>query len=87
MTGQQPSRQAALKKQKKGPELSQIVYNIPGVCTVNVLYKGEEMARRDVPVAQWGIDVALPKSLFIGKELPKIIFNEKTGNIVSIKND
>ena len=87
MSAQQPSRQAPPKKQKKGPELSQIVYNIPGVCNVEVLYKGQRMALRDVPVAQWGIDVALPKSLFIGKELPKIIFSEKTGNIVSINND
>ena len=52
-----------------------------------MLYKGQLMAERDIPVAQWGIDVALPKSLFIGKELPKIIFSEKTGNIVSINND
>ena len=87
MSAQQPNRQAPPKKQKKGPELSQIVYNIPGVCNVEVLYKGQQMALRDVPVAQWGIDVALPKSLFIGTELPKIIFSEKTGNIVSINND
>ena len=87
MSSLQPNRQAPQKKQKKGPELSQIVYNIPGVCNVEVLYKGQLMAERDIPVAQWGIDVALPKSLFIGKELPKIIFSEKTGNIVSINND
>ena len=72
------------KAKKKGGELSQIVYNIPGQCEVNVLYKGRQLANREVPVAQLGIDVALPKSLFTGKELPKIVFSEKTGNIVSI---
>lgn len=71
-------------KQKKGAELSQIVYNIPGYCEVNIFYKGRSMAGRTILVAQLGADVALPKSLFTGKELPKIIFDEKTGNIISI---
>ena len=72
------------KAKKKGVELSQIVYNIPGHCTVEVLYKGQKMASRAVPVAQLGVDVALPKSMFTGKDLPKIVFSEKTGNIESI---
>ena len=71
-------------KKKKAVELSPIVYNLPGHCTVNVLYKGNSLAERTIPVAQIGIDVALPKSMFTGKELPKIVFSEKTGNIVSI---
>ena len=72
------------KAKKKGSELSQIVYNIPGLCYVNIRYKERLLACREVPVAQLGADVALPKNLFTGKELPKIIFSEKTGNIVSI---
>lgn len=72
------------KAKKKNGELSQIVYNVPGCCLVNVLYKGHNLASRAVPVAQLGVDVALPKSWFTGKELPKIIFSEKTGNIVSV---
>ena len=72
------------KAKKKGGELSQIVYNIPGYCSVNVLYKGHHLASRSVPVAQYGADIAIPKSWFTGKELPKIVFSEKTGNIISI---
>ena len=75
---------SANNSKKKGMELSQIVYNIPGYCAVNVLYKGRNMASRAVPVAQLGIDVALPKAMFTGKELPHIVFSEKTGNIISI---
>ena len=89
MVCQQQTRKPAVVEAKKGKkkvedELTQIVYNIPGNCLVNVLYKGRSLADREVPVAQLGIDVALPKSMFTGSELPKIIFSEKTGNIVSI---
>ena len=35
-------------------------------------------------MAQFGIDVALPKELFTGNELPKIKFSEKTGGVISI---
>lgn len=74
------------KGKKKAAEMTQIVYNIPGYCTVNVLYKGQKLADRAVPVAQLGVDVALPKSMFTGKELPKIVFSDKTGNIESIND-
>ena len=72
------------KAKKKGSELSQIVYNIPGNCDVRVNYKGHCLSSRVVPVAQLGVDVAFPQSMFTGKELPKIVFSEKTGNIISI---
>ena len=72
------------KEKKKAAELTQIVYNVPGNCCVNVVYKGRSWTSRAVPVAQLGADVALPKSLFTGKELPHITFSEKTGNMVSI---
>ena len=72
------------KDKKKATELTQIVYNVPGTCAVNVLYKGRSWTSRTLPVAQFGVDVALPKSLFTGKALPKITFSEKTGNIVTI---
>jgi len=72
------------KKKKKGTELSQIVYTIPGTCDVNVVYKGHSMAQREIAVPQLGVDVALPKAWFMGAELPKIVFSEKTGNIISI---
>ena len=72
------------KSSKKGEVLSQISYNLPGSALVKIIYKGRLLAERTIPVAQLGIDVPLPQSLFTGKELPKIQFNEKTGNIISI---
>ena len=81
---QQEAQPLDPKAKKKAQELSQIVYNVPGYCTVNVLYQGKSLADNKIPVAQFGIDVALPKKMFTGKELPKITFSEKTGNIVSI---
>ncbi len=89
MVCKQQTRKPAVVEEKKGKkkgenELTQIEYNIPGSCQVSVLYKNHSLADRTVPIAQLGIDVALPKSMFIGTELPKIIFSDKTGNIVSI---
>ena len=81
---QQEAQPLDPKAKKKAQDLSQIVYNVPGYCTVNVLYQGKSLADNKIPVAQFGIDVALPKKMFTGKELPKITFSEKTGNIVSI---
>ena len=69
--------------QKTEPELSPIVYNLPGSAEVKVLYQNRIMAGKTIPVAQAGIDVPLPKYLFTS-ELPVILFNEKTGNIISI---
>lgn len=71
-------------KQKKTAPVSQLVYNLPGNGEVKVLYKGNELAKRTIPVAQLGVDVPLPKDLFKGAPLPVIVFDEKTGNIVSI---
>lgn len=72
------------KSKKKGAELSPITYNLPGNAFVRVHRNGGLLRERAVPVAQLGVDVALPKSLFTGQELPHIIFSEKTGNIISI---
>ena len=72
-------------RKKKMPEVSQIVYNLPGDGDVEVVYKERTMAKRTVILAQLGIDVPLAKDVFTGsEELPIIVFNEKTGNIVSI---
>ena len=75
---------ASTDKKKKTAEPSQFVYNLPGNGEVKVLYKGQEMAKRTIAVAQAGVDVALPKETFKGNDLPVIVVNEKTGNIVSI---
>ena len=72
------------KAKKKPALLSQIVYNLPGSGDIKVVYKGTELAKRTLPIAQIGIDVPLPRDLFTGKEMPVIRFSEKTGNIVSI---
>lgn len=72
------------KKKKKGAEVSQIVYNLPGSGDVKVVYDGQVLAKKTVPIAQLGIDVPLPKSLFTEEGLPVITVSEKTGNIISI---
>jgi len=72
------------EKKKKNSNVSQIVYNLPGSGDIEVLYDGRSMAKRTIPIAQLGVDVPLDKAVFKGKELPVIVFSEKTGNIVSI---
>lgn len=86
---EEPSPKNKKTKNKKETEtmkteLSPIVYNLPGSAEVKVLYKGHHMAQRILPIAQAGIDVPLPKALFTSEKLPVILFNEKTGNIISI---
>lgn len=82
----QPQQYApsATDKKKKAVEPSQFVYNLPGNGEVKVLYKGKELAKRTIPVAQLGIDVPLPKDIFKGPNMPIIVVSEKTGNIISI---
>ncbi|MBO4665254.1 MAG: DUF4831 family protein [Paludibacteraceae bacterium] len=72
------------KRKKDAVEPSQIVYNTPGYACVRVYYKGEELNKRTMPIAQLGVDVPLAKDLFTGNQLPVIVFSEQTGNIVSI---
>lgn len=71
-------------KNKKKAAVSQIVYNLPGSGEVKVVYNGKTLKKQTIAIAQLGVDVPLAKDLFTGKELPSIVFNEKTGNIVSI---
>ena len=76
------------KKNKELPpvqqELSPIVYNLPGSAAVQVVYSNHILAEKNLKIAQIGIDIPLPKSLFTGDELPVIVFDEKTGNVQSI---
>ena len=71
-------------KKKKSADLSPIVYNLPGSADIKVLFDGRLLGERTLPVAQLGVDVPLSKDLFTGSQLPVIIFNEITGNILSI---
>ena len=80
----QPAPEQTGKKKAAPIELSPIVYNVPGRCDVRVVFQGQTLADRTIPVAQFGVDVALPKNMFTGNELPQIIISEKTGNIESI---
>jgi len=73
------------KKDKNAVEPSPIVYNLPGNAQVAVYFKNEMVRSKIVPIAQFGMDVPLPKDLFTGKELPKIKISERTGNVVSIR--
>ena len=63
---------------------SQLVYNIPGHACVRVIYKGDELKKKTLPIAQFGVDMPLTTELFSGAELPTITISEKTGNITSI---
>jgi hypothetical protein len=51
---------------------------------VNVAYKGNELNKRTLSIAQFGVDVPLSLDLFTGATLPVIHFDERTGNIKSI---
>ena len=73
------------KKDKNAVEPSPIVYNLPGNAQVAVFYGNELVNSKVVPMAQFGMDVPLPKDLFTGKELPKIKVSERTGNVISIR--
>ena len=75
---------AVLGKKQKAPALSQIVFNLPGTCEVKVVYKGNELNKRTLSIAQFGVDVPLSLDLFTGATLPVIHFDERTGNIRSI---
>ncbi len=72
------------KKNKKAPQASQIVYNLPGQAEVDVTYQGETLGHKVLQIAQLGIDVPLSRDLFIGDKLPIIRFDLKTGNVESI---
>jgi len=75
---------APADKKKKSAEPSSLVYNLPGSGEVKVLYKGKELAKRTISIAQLGVDVPLAKDLFKGSSLPVIVISEKTGNVISI---
>ncbi len=83
----QPEEAQKKKSNKKNPDVSepsQLVYNLPGNARVLVQYRSQQLKSKVVPVAQFGMDVPLSKDLFTGATLPSIVFNEKTGNIISI---
>ena len=63
--------------------VSEIRYNIPGETSVRLTdSKGKLLAEKTLPVAQFGVSVALPQDLIRRK--PHILFNTRTGAILSI---
>ena len=67
----------------KAPAVSEVYYNLPGEATVKVVdSKGKLLSTRTLPIAQFGVSVALPQDLIRRK--PHIIFNTRTGAIKSI---
>ena len=63
--------------------VSDIRYNIPGEVSVQVMdSKGKTLIDKAVPVAQFGVSVALPQDLI--RRQPHILFNTRTGAILSI---
>ena len=78
------SRKELLPSEDKHPvAVSQICYNIPGEASVRLTdSKGKLLAEKTLPVAQFGVSVALPQDLIRRK--PHILFNTRTGAILSI---
>ena len=66
------------------PQVSQIIYNLPGSAEINVSYRHALLGGKTLPIAQFGIDVPLSRELFTGKTLPVIRFSTRTGNLESI---
>ena len=82
MTVSKQELQPAGEKQK-APAVSEVYYNLPGEAVVKVVdSKGKLLSRRTLPIAQFGVSVALPQDLIRRK--PHIIFNTRTGAIKSI---
>ena len=75
------------KNAKNAPAASAICYNLPGTGIYTISYDGATLLEGTLPIAQFGIAVPLPKSLFKGNHLPHIYFNTATGNIQSISHD
>lgn len=70
-------------EKEKAPALSDIYYNLPGEVDVKVTdATGKMLAEKTLPVAQFGVSVALTKDLINRK--PRIIFDTQTGAILSI---
>lgn len=69
---------------RKAPLPSQLYYNLPGSCDINITLNDQLLAEKSLPIAQFGVAVPLAMNLFTKGDLPKILFNPHTGNIESI---
>ena len=70
-------------EEKKPTPVSEVYYNLPGEATVRLNdSKGNELVNKTLPIAQFGVSIALPQDLIRRK--PHILFNTRTGAILSI---
>ncbi|MBO7545587.1 MAG: DUF4831 family protein [Paludibacteraceae bacterium] len=77
------SKKELQPSEEKPKAVSDIRYNIPGEVSVQVTdNKGKTLIDKAVPVAQFGVSVALPQDLI--RRRPHILFNTRTGAILSI---
>ena len=77
------SKKELQPSEEKPKAVSDIRYNIPGEVSVQVTdSKGKTLIDKAVPVAQFGVSVALPQDLI--RRRPHILFNTRTGAILSI---
>lgn len=74
---------AEVADDKKPAARSEIYYNLPGEAAVTLVdAQGALLLQQTLPIAQFGVSVALPVELINRK--PQIIFNTRTGEIQSI---
>jgi hypothetical protein len=70
---------------RKAKEPQSIVYNIPGMASVTVLYGANQLYSGKIPVTQFGITQILATSLFEDKKAPvQVYFYPYTGAIKQI---
>ncbi len=72
------------KRQAEAVQGSQIMYNLPGWIDYEIEYGIQSLAKKSLPIAQFGVAVPLAQNLFTGKVLPQIEFDTQTGNIKTI---
>ncbi len=69
--------------EQKKQQPTYIFYNLPGSATIRLLYNAEVLVERKLPIAQFGISV--PLNMNSGLRDAQILFNTKTGAILSIQ--
>lgn len=77
------STEYAESKSKMLP--SQIYYNLPGSAQIQLSLGQELLLSTQLPIAQFGLALPLPKNLLMQRDIPQIYFNTQTGNILTIQ--
>ena len=86
LVGQYQSCQPAEYVDSKTKVLpSQIYYNLPGSAQIQLTLGQQLLLSTQLPIAQFGIALPLPKNLLMQRDIPQIYFNTQTGNILTIQ--